>query len=194
MTILYGRTSNKNITLQEALRCCSTPLNQGSHAIAILYSPNQCQFAKLQEIQPEQNVTLIGSGRQEIDLQSVFEARVFNEQCEMRWLNIVDGEGKAVIISDQTLVSCLGEDLPELSAIATLKQKYLIWGEKTNTQVDSGWTRLATARIGALDVPITFSTSKRVQLTAIEYLAEDEDYGNVAVVEERLIKLEEVKQ
>lgn len=188
MTILYGRTSNQHITLHEALRSCITPLNQGSHAVALLYSPNQCQFAKLQ------NTTLTGSHGQEIDLQFVFEARVFNEQCEMRWLNIIDGQGTAVMISDQTLGSCLDEELPELSAIATLEQKYLIWGEKTDTSIRNGWTRLATARIGALDVPIVLSTGKRVQLTAIEYLTEDEEYGNVAVVEERLIKLEEVKQ
>jgi CRISPR-associated protein (TIGR03984 family) len=186
MTNLYGRTSNENITLQEALAYCSTPLTQGSSAIALLYSPHQCQFAKLED------TTLTDNRGQEIGLQTVFEARVFNEHCEMRWLNVIDGRGKAVIISDQTL-SCLDEDLSELPVIATLEQTYLLWGEKTDTPIRNGWTRLATARIGALNVPVTLPAGKRVQLTAVEYLAED-DYGNVAVVEERLVKLEELKQ
>jgi len=182
MTILYGRSSD-DITLQDALVKCLGAL--GSGAIALLYSPSKCQFAKLQ-----QNATLTDAQEQVIDLQFVFEARVFNEQCELRWLNRTDGKGQAVIISDKKLTSCLDQDLKDLEAIATLDQTYLLWGKKTDTQIGNGWTRLATARIGSLDVPIAQVSSQRVQLKAVEYLAEVGDYGNVAVVEERLVKLE----
>ncbi len=189
MTTLYGRTSHDDITLPDALKSCVGALSQGSGAIALLYCPSKCRFAKLQS-----DATLIDAQAQAIDLQSVFEARIFNEQCELRWLNRTNGKGQAVIISTQKLASCLDQDLADWKAIATLDQTYLLWGEKTNTQIGDGWTRLATARIGPLDVPIVPFFGRRVQLKAMEYLAEVGDDGNVAVVEERLVKLEVLTQ
>jgi CRISPR-associated protein (TIGR03984 family) len=57
-----------------------------------------------------------------------------------------------------------------------------------------GWSRLSEARIGKLDVPLAnVPQNGRVQLSAIEYLAQTEgdENGNVSVVEERLIRLKE---
>ncbi len=44
-TILYGRASTKNISLSEALEKCKGTL---ANAVAILYSPSFCKFAKFE--------------------------------------------------------------------------------------------------------------------------------------------------
>ncbi|MBD2028257.1 CRISPR-associated protein Csx19 [Leptolyngbya sp. FACHB-711] len=182
---MYGRTSGKDISLQDALICCVTALSQDSETIALLYSPNECQFAKLQ-----MDATLTKANGEAVKLNYVFEARVFNEQSELRWLNKTNGQGQAVIISNQKLSSCLDLELEELEAIATLEQTYLLWGKRTNSSVGDHWTRLATPRLGAFDVPIVLSSSYPVELKAVEYLVED-NFGNVVVAEERLVKLQE---
>lgn len=91
--------------------------------------------------------------------------------------------------------------------------------EQKNTGLADSWSRLTAARIGKLNVPLTGVNEKdRVQLITLEYLAEYDEcgnlveydeqgiafvngdqvkedekkylHGNVAVVEERLLKLE----
>ncbi len=70
-------------------------------------------------------------------------------------------------------------------------QKYILWGETVENTFPSLLGKLAQSRIGSICVPVTGLTAdKRVYLTAIEYLKADEEYGNVAVVEERLTGLE----
>jgi CRISPR-associated protein (TIGR03984 family) len=81
--------------------------------------------------------------------------------------------------------------IPELAALDTITQKYILWGEGVKTSSPPGWGKLAKSRIGSIYVPITgLTANKRVYLTAVEYLKADEEYGNVSVVEERLIGLE----
>jgi CRISPR-associated protein (TIGR03984 family) len=88
---------------------------------------------------------------------------------------------------DETLrLSCL-------SVTTHQKQTYLLWGEGLGPVADltAGlWSRLATARIGSLDVPLpNLSHGERVRLRALEYFATYED-GNVGVLDERLLGLE----
>lgn len=74
-----------------------------------------------------------------------------------------------------------------------IEQSYLLWGEGVNTETNlaDGWSVLATARIGALPVSEAGVTAgDHVLLISREYLGVlDEDNGNMAVREERLIKL-----
>jgi len=81
-----------------------------------------------------------------------------------------------------------------VQAIETQEQTYLLWGEGlVANNLTSGWSRLATSRLGKLDVPIAgVSQSKqRIKLTAKEYFRRmDELYGNVIVAEERLTGLQ----
>lgn len=183
---LYGRCTTTNITLKSALSNCATAL---SEAVAIIYSPTCCQFAKVQE-----NGDLTNSKNEIISLDKVFELRAFNENCELRWLNESNGKGKAVLISEQkqNISDYLDADISEIKELHENTQQYILWGEGVKTVSASGWGKLDTARIGSIDVPIKGLTGggKRVYLNAIEYLKADEEYGNVSVVEERLIKLE----
>jgi CRISPR-associated protein (TIGR03984 family) len=179
---LYGRTS-PSITLIEALQECRHAL---AGAIALLYSPTTCQFGKLQA-----NDYLINSHGQPINLEAIFEARVFNPGYELRWLNNSQGRGSAVLLSENSIADYLATDIDPLEPLSTHPQKYLLWGEGTNYATTDGWSRLATARIGKLFVPIgAVSNGQRAYLQTCEYLKVTDKYGNVAVVEERLIGLE----
>jgi CRISPR-associated protein (TIGR03984 family) len=80
----------------------------------------------------------------------------------------------------------------ERTVLDTHPLTYLLWGEGVgpNHGLGARWGRLAAARIGILDVPVEgIGTLWRVKLHALEYLAEYA-HGNVAVAEERLMKLE----
>lgn len=186
MTTLHGRASN-NITLHAALEQCAAALSNGSRGVALLYSPNCCQFAIVQP-----NGDLKDANNQSLDLKNVFEARAFNQTCELRWLNELNGKGRAVLISEQDIARYLLEHISDLEALDTISQSYILWGKGVNSTLNPGWGKLAAARIGSISVPVAgLSTDKqRVYLKSIEYLKDIDDYGNVAVVEERLIGLE----
>jgi CRISPR-associated protein (TIGR03984 family) len=181
---LYGRTS-QDITLANAIANCLKHL-QEKEAIALLYSPIACQFAKLQDGE------LKNDKGDKIDLTPIFEARIFNETCELRWLNTIDGLGRAALISEVDISTCLSDSC-DLAYLETLAQQYVLWGEGMTRpqELTEGWSRLAAARIGAMDVPIAnvATNQQRVILKAREYLQEVDDFGNVAVVEEHLRKL-----
>jgi CRISPR-associated protein (TIGR03984 family) len=195
MVILYGRCT-QNITLKLALEKCASALCKNSEGVAIIYSPICCQFAKV-----EQNGDLKDANNQILSLDKVFELRAFNQNYELRWLNESNGEGKAVLISEQNISDYLDDDIPEIQVlnipeieiVGTINRQYILWGEGARNQSTSGWGKLATARIGSIDVPVSgLTANKRVYLKAVEYLKEtaDDDNGNVSIVEERLIRLE----
>jgi CRISPR-associated protein (TIGR03984 family) len=182
MTILYGR-SQKDITLVEAIAAC-----QGyfAEAVGLLYSPENCRLVKVTGTQ------MTDSGDAAVNLDRVFEARIFNADYELRWLNQWSGRGTAVLISEQAIGDILAEPIENLEAIATQDQTYLLWGEGLKANLATGWSRLATSRLGKLDVPIAgVSQSKpRIHLQATEYFQRlDQLYGNVVVAEERLTGL-----
>ncbi len=145
---------------------------------AILYTPGDCLLLKLDSDGKFQN------SKREATLKNVFEARIFNENAELRWLR--EGEnGSAVILSEEQISETFGGEI-----CLTNSQEYLVWGEiSPNDEKREGWTEFAEARIGKFDVPI--NTTSRAKFTAIEYLKEFED-GNVAVFDERLTGISEV--
>lgn len=179
-----------NVTLSDAIKQCNNYLE---NAIAFLYSPKNCLFAKL-----DKDGNLINSQNDKVDLNYhehyIFESRIFNEFCELRWLNNRDGEGDAVLIT-QIEVTELSDYLIKLNEnkpiIDTIHQQYLLWGENANNSPSDGCLRLSTARIGKVEIPFndTLKDHHRVYLNTVEYLAEIDDYGNVAVIEERLVNL-----
>ncbi|MFM7885532.1 MAG: CRISPR-associated protein Csx19, partial [Pseudanabaena sp.] len=149
MTTLYGRASKENISLKEALKQCAVFLED---AVALVYAPSFCTFAKFEN----DNLSLIENK----SLSTVFEARVFNQNVELRWLNVSNGLGRAVLVSDIELTRVFNDDVDvSLTEILdTIPQQYLLWGKgvdnKRSPSTPSSWSRLAAARIGALDVPI----------------------------------------
>jgi len=192
---LHGRATKEDVKLEDAIAACLPALG-GRKTYALLYSPRECKLALL-----EDGKLYNGSGEAS-QLGECYEARLFNEQAEMRWLHNCNGKGRAALIADSPIpngcaalsedVSITGRDLPRI--LKTLPQTYLLWGEGVSQEragLRKGWSRLTTARIGRLDVPVDGVQEKqRVFLCAKEYMAECDEYGNVAVIEERLLKLE----
>jgi CRISPR-associated protein (TIGR03984 family) len=176
------------ITAIQAFR--SVEKNQ---AVSLFYTPFRCCFGLLNE-----DGTITGANGESINLSSVFEARLFSPKIELRWLNDPSHEGEhqtAILAETELAESAIGDPwkrrvtgVPQV--VGTLEQTYLLWGEGTGNTLSHGWSELATARIGALPVPIGgVRKNERVILHAREYLAEY-NHGNVAVLDERLVKLE----
>jgi CRISPR-associated protein (TIGR03984 family) len=184
MTTLYSYQAQE-ITLSEAIKTCQ---NQLKGAIALLYSPSACQFLRLID-----GVFHDSHDRKINHLADVFEARIFNEQCELRWLNYDGGIGQAALLLETELRSSINQfkGLDPKKDVEPWDQQYLLWGEKANSKpTQQGWQRLAEARIGKIDVPIDSEIKDRVYLKTREYMAAVDTYGNYAVIEERLVKLE----
>jgi CRISPR-associated protein (TIGR03984 family) len=195
---LRGRAAD-NIKLSEVLDKCLSAFS--AHATAMLYTPKNFFFGKL-----DTDGRLTNSEGAEIGLKDVFEARVFNENAELRWLNEMQGVGRAVLLSENDISAYLDDQGLDVNTERiidrggvkrTIVQTYLLWGQGIDPQkakgLAPGWSRLTMARIGKLDVPLMpVLERQRVQLRACEYLDVVDRYGNIAVVEERLIKLESV--
>jgi len=184
-TTLY-RYRAEGLTLRAAISVCQGTLEG---VIALLYSPQHCSLARLAP-----DGTLQDAGDLAIDLTDVFEARLFNAVCELRWLNRLAGVGDVALISEAAQQSLTGFVAIDSQACECLPQQYLLWGERArkNKAESNAWQRLADARIGKLDIPLDqkFMQDQRVYLKTCEYVAVGDDYGNMAVIEERLVKLE----
>jgi CRISPR-associated protein (TIGR03984 family) len=184
----------EHVSLSEVLSAL-VKIAAGDAAIALLYSPHSCEFATL--VSGE----LRGSDGRPVDLLPVFEARVFRQDVELRWLNDPGHaqRHRAVILAEQDRSASLGESWNKRSIpiTSTLDQTYLLWGEgaayrdRKSRPLAQGWSLLGTPRIGGLAVPVPGVTrpDQRVLLKTIEYLVEA-DYGNVVVQDERLYTLE----
>jgi CRISPR-associated protein (TIGR03984 family) len=183
--LIYTRLE---LALANTLRAF-TPFVGSQSATAILYSPKRCCLATFSA------GALHGPDGQPLDIGAVFEARVFNETAELRWLNDPgpDQRHRAAILTEQDHSSALGDwQRPERPAdvIEKLSQTYLLWGEGTGRPIGNGWSELATARIGALLVPASnLGKKQRVLLHTVEYIVEAE-HRNAIVLDERLLKLE----
>lgn len=157
-------------------------------AAAILYTPRRCELATFAE-----GALRAGDG-QPVDIGSVFEARVFNETAELRWLNDPSPEQchRAVILTEQEQsLSGNWKMEQEKGVIERLDQTYLLWGEGTGKQENDGWSELATARIGGRRIPVgNVARNQRVLLHSVEYVVEV-DHGNAVVFDERLVEIGE---
>jgi CRISPR-associated protein (TIGR03984 family) len=186
MSITLFIYSRQHVRLAEVLSAYASAIDHG-RATAILYSPRQCAMATFT------NGALRGPDGQPMNLTSVFEARVFCETAELRWLNDpgLEQRHRAVILTEQELP--LPDDWrmeQQTGVIGKLDQTYLLWGEGTDRAWGNGWSELATARIGALQVPVAdVSANQRVLLHSVEYVVEA-DHGNAVVFDERLRTLE----
>jgi CRISPR-associated protein (TIGR03984 family) len=180
VTILYGRAAD-GISLADAIRA-AVP----GHAVALLASPVRYQVADVRD-----SACYGPAGLCSLD--DVFEARAFNPDAELRWLHSEGGRGRAVVLADQesALPTGFGQPVSPLAAVEVLPQRYMLWGRPIAPAHD-GWTRLHTARIGTLDIPLAVSEScRRVCLKAHEYVSVEPVHGNAYVAEERLLAFEE---
>lgn len=147
--------------------------NYREKTFALFYAPNRCFLALVDK---NGNVE-VKDNTNKFDLEKVFEARIFNETAELRWLK---GFGEK-IISDEIFTS-------DENFVKKLDQFYLVWGKKNDSPKDN-WTQFATARIGAFHVPKSINADY-AQFTAVEYLMSEGENGNVFVADERLKGIE----
>lgn len=141
-------------------------------AVALLSSPRRFAVGRLAG---DRVVDRTGSP---LELDDVFEARLFIPDRELRWLRRGDG-------GDGTVVA----ELDDGRWLDPIDQTYLVWGASAGDQAD-GWTTLSTARGASLTVPV--ATSGRARLVAREYVRVDE-HGNARVADQRLLRLEEAR-
>lgn len=188
MSVALFVYTRQKLALNESLSAFAA-LIDANRATAILYSPRRCELAIFAK------GALHGWDGQPVDTVSVFEARVFHETAELRWLNDPSPEQchRAVILTEQDLAAIPAGWEPEKdrrTVIETLPQTYLLWGEGTGRAVNDGWSELATARIGGLRIPVgNVARNQRVLLHSVEYIVEAE-HGNSVIFDERLVKLE----
>jgi CRISPR-associated protein (TIGR03984 family) len=181
-------STRQKLTLADALSSFGQVIG-AEPATALLYSPRRCTLARFT------GGALHGPDGQPVDTAGVFEARVFCETAELRWLNDPGPEQchRAVILSEKDRTGMLeGWELEKNQprVIETLNQTYLLWGEGTGRPVSNGWSELAMARIGALSVPVAnVAENQRVRLRSVEYVIKAE-HGNAVIFDERLVKLE----
>ncbi len=88
----------RDIHLKDAL--AAFPSRAAEPAVALLYDPNSCRFARL----GNDGLLTRENGAEEgpTELSRVFEARVFNDTMELRWLKTPagTGTGRAAILAE----------------------------------------------------------------------------------------------
>ncbi|NJN31005.1 MAG: TIGR03984 family CRISPR-associated protein [Synechococcales cyanobacterium RM1_1_8] len=166
-----------------------------SSVIGLIYSPQHCCFVRVDE----QGKLEAYRGKSSLDLSlaSIFEARLFTPQAELRWLKTTDPEqqDRAIVIAEDEIAELEGFKRLEQQfkqPFTPIQQSYVLWGEAdlAPPALGEGWGMLATARIGRLSVPAPKSEmGEYVMLHSKEYLDCDE-CGNVFIAQERLTKLE----
>ncbi|MEU5995862.1 CRISPR-associated protein Csx19 [Spirillospora sp. NPDC047418] len=124
--------------------------------------------------------------------EGVFEARVFNEHTELRWLDDADSGRTVVLTEDPAAIPAAFAKHEPVEAVDTLPGGYLLWGKavRTSGTASGGWTTLTTERIGSLRVPGEFRGGSHVTLATREYIARDSVHGNAYIAEERLLSFE----
>ncbi|MFI7449694.1 CRISPR-associated protein Csx19 [Nonomuraea sp. NPDC049714] len=147
---------------------------------ALLTSPAAYRVAK---VQASECRTPTGA----VDLDPVFEARVFTSQVELRW---VESGRRAVVLAEQEhlLPSAFPGRLEPMRAVTTLPAHYLVWGK--DAAPAAGWVTLRSRQVGTLALPMAGVAAERVRLVAREYVVADEEHGNAYVAEERLVGFE----
>lgn len=178
MSVVLHAVSWRDVRLDEAL----THAAPGS--VALLSTPRTYHIALVSASGGVK--TRKGSVR----LEDVFEARFFDECAELRWVNIADGRGTAVFLTEDAAVlpAGSGERLPDVVATDTRTGAYLLWGRSAGSV--NGWTTLSSERIGTIDIPAEIPAEQHAHVVTREYIAQDPDHGNAYVAEERLLRFD----
>lgn len=188
--------SKAGLTLADAL--AATGPQMGGAPVGLFYTPASCGFATWD------GKAFLGPDGRTLDLGGVFEARVFDDKGELRWLMDPESTGRtgqAAFLTEHTsLVS--GWDDGKVPNAYRLDNEYLLWGEAWDpgtAKLQSGWSCLASRRINTLPVPVAgLKAHDRVRLCTAEYLGPAPGdagtvHGNTVVIEERLLGLQPVK-
>ncbi|MGH8587917.1 MAG: type III-D CRISPR-associated protein Csx19 [Gammaproteobacteria bacterium] len=185
MTTLHTESRDR-ITLAQAL----TAFADRKNMTALIYLPMWCGLVRW-------NGTALETSREPVDVTQVFEARLFDDSLEMRWLREPsgDGTGYAVCVSEGALALEDWALLPPRTDLHPVDGGYLLTGQGCGSDgLPDGWSRLSSAAIGCIAAPIGgILAGGRVTLRYREYLGRADgpagEDGNWAVLEERLLNL-----
>lgn len=169
------------IAIQDAAACL------GEDAVALLYSATACTVAAVAD---GARLVLAGGSA---SLDGVFEARMFGAEAELRWLNAHDGKGRAVLLFEDTgrVTPPTGWAVQRDDEVTdSIVGQYILWGPGAERSPAAGWSTLASAKIGTIEVPIANVGKRHVCIRVIEYLHVEDGHGNIGVLDERLVGLE----
>ncbi len=187
MTKLFSY-QQEQISLEEA-----TQLSFSINDYGLFYTPTQCLFGRWD------GDKIRDATDKPLDLEQVFEARLFNSNVELRWLKgfTPDNLGNAVYLFEQPTANNKNWiQQPTLSNLKTHENQYLLWGEYWQADnLAENWSCLATSRIGKLLVPVAnLQKNQRVILKTREYFGLPDnvagEHGNKVVIEERWLSLD----
>lgn len=199
MTISLHTWTRDDCDADTVLKAAAASLDRDGEAVALLYTPRCCVFARLpaegELLGPPEHLCGKGPFRTAA-VDAAYEIRIFTAAWEFRWLR-QGTSGQAAVLWDipsaETPRSGSLRDwtyctLQEMTGI--VPQQYLLWGKPDADRSKKGWTALTAARIGTLWVPLQEPPpdNKRVALKAREYLAR-RAHGNVVVADQRLLEL-----
>lgn len=162
------------------------------NATALIMGPKRCRFGILKQ-----------SGELAVANEAMephpIEIRLFREEAEVRWLRDpdTDDRGRAVLLTenpDGCPTEWQKDDDPRLQMAVSRDDTYLLWGDiEASPKTPGEWVTLQDHRVGAIAVPYHLSHGsnskqrKCLLLKFREYLGPGDEFGNVAVLAERLI-------
>lgn len=184
---------NKSISLQDALKAWKDIL---AGTMGLVYSAEKCRVLSLTAVQSSDTL------KSEMKCPP-FEARVFNQVCELRWLadaqsfNLSnwDNNGIAVLLTEREFTEPPAEwhlcNTDDTDYVDSREDHYVLWGEY---EKDEGENRIFFEhRMGNLAIPKAAFTwenpqqGKKAALKVKEYIAVGDKHGNCAVIAERLL-------
>ncbi len=138
-----------------------------------------------------------------VSVDCAYEVRLFDDKRDIRGRR--DGDHwRVAIVSDGPVAGATSDAVAGAAGLTasgnpqdcdTRDHQYLLWGRKARSgAVRNGWTKLTTARIGALWVPHPLEAGcDGIVITAREYFCTSHD-GNVVLAGERLKGLQGIKR
>jgi CRISPR-associated protein (TIGR03984 family) len=150
-------------------------------AVGLLYTPDAVIPVRSDGLAWQSAVGAVG-------VAGVFEARIWTDQWDLRWVEDEPGSGlgTATLFSEDDDIGLVGEPPERLPVHATFDHRYLVWGVVDETTGD--WATTSAARVGAIAVPVSEAApGDRLVLDAREYLGVIRDNGLCGPVAERLM-------
>jgi len=135
--------------------------------MALLYCPAAFLFGKVSKNSIH---VFDGADEQAVDLESVYEARLFNADTEIHWRRA--GETGRSVTRTKT-----ADELP---------LKYLLWGKVESAA--GSWSLIASSRTPGFWVPFVAKIGQSLTLTGMEAIVRGVD-GNAYIASERLTGL-----
>lgn len=147
-------------------------LDAAPRAFALLITPSRFEVTTVSAVHPSET-------------EDVYEARLFGERAELRWL--ATSGGHAVFLTeDRDELPSFFTPLAPVVATGVCDGQYLLWGRGAG-EAREGWTTLATERIGSIRVPAEVEQGGYAAVKTREYIVQDPEHGNSHIAEERLL-------